>query len=262
MRSVVRVHKKRGETPLQALEAWRAANPSLAHLPATYAGRLDPMAEGLLVLLVGEACKEKEWYVGMDKEYVVEVVLGVGTDTGDTLGMPVLGTEVRDVTNSAKVVRGLVGSATLPYPPFSSKTVRGKPLFQYALEGTLDTITIPKHSETIHRMTLVGVRMVSTEELLARIATDLAVVPRSAAESKRLGHDFRQDAIRHAWEGLHGVERVWPVLRLRVVCGSGTYMRTLAERLGSGFDTRGCALSINRTRIGRYHQWRWLGWWT
>jgi len=52
----------------------------------TYAGRLDPLAEGLLLVLTGEECKNKEKYLGLDKEYEVDVLFGFATDTYDILG--------------------------------------------------------------------------------------------------------------------------------------------------------------------------------
>src|ERR1700744_4448739 len=79
--------KKLGQTPLEAIQEWKAANREYAEVPASYAGRLDPMATGLLLVLLGDECKKKESYTGLNKEYGVEVLLDLGSDTGDTLGM-------------------------------------------------------------------------------------------------------------------------------------------------------------------------------
>ena len=54
---MILVNKQIGETPLEALEKVRREHGFDANLPMTYAGRLDPMAEGLLIVLVGEECK-------------------------------------------------------------------------------------------------------------------------------------------------------------------------------------------------------------
>ena len=56
------VHKRWGETPLEALERLRAEEGIAADVPMTYAGRLDPAAEGLLIILTGEECKNKDAY--------------------------------------------------------------------------------------------------------------------------------------------------------------------------------------------------------
>ena len=93
MEKRVIIYKKVGETPLEALENFRTKRLDEGHveyrnIPMTYAGRLDPMAEGDLLILIGEECKKKDAYLGLDKEYEVEVLFGIETDTHDVLGIP------------------------------------------------------------------------------------------------------------------------------------------------------------------------------
>lgn len=253
MKRFVTIDKRVGQTPLAAIEAWRQAHPAYADIPASYAGRLDPMASGKLLVLFGDECKRQERYTALDKEYEIEVLLDIATDTGDVLGVPsYTGTSwTGDVGGALRAMRG---THRVPYPAFSSKTVAGKPLFLYALEGTLGTIDTPRHDETIYRIELLGRTEVSTCALLERIQRLLSHVPRSEEPSKRLGADFRQDAIRAAWQEVFSTipDRPFTVLRLRVACASGTYMRTLAGRIGMELGSSGIALSIHRTRIGRY----------
>lgn len=255
MRYIV-LNKTLGETPLQTLETWKLEHPTYKDVPATYAGRLDPMATGKLLILLGEECKNQEKYRNLDKEYEIEVLLDFGTDTGDVLGMPSgSGKQAHpNVEQVRQLLRGEVGTKTVTYPAFSSKTVNGKPLFLYALEGTLNTIPIPSHEETIHRIVYRGSKKIDKAELEKRIEQILSKAPRSNEPSKELGADFRQDVIRDAWHtSLSGVEnQTFLVLSLRVTCGSGTYMRSLAERIGKELGTQAVALSIHRTRVGRY----------
>ena len=88
IKNVYRVHKEWGETPLVCLERLRATEGIDANVPMTYAGRLDPAAEGELIILVGEECKNKDAYSGLSKTYVAEILFGVSTDTYDLLGIP------------------------------------------------------------------------------------------------------------------------------------------------------------------------------
>lgn len=255
MRYIV-LNKILGQTPLQALETWKLEHPTYKDIPTTYAGRLDPMATGKLLVLLGEECKNQEKYRDLDKEYEIEVLLDFSTDTGDVLGMPLYsGKQTRpSVEQIQQVLQREAGTKTVSYPAFSSKTVNGKPLFLYALQGTLDTISIPSHEETIHRIVFKGLRKIDKSELLEKIVQILSRAPRSNEPSKELGADFRQDAIRDAWRtGLSGVEnQTFLVLSLRVTCGSGSYMRSLAERIGNELSTRAIALSIHRTKIGTH----------
>ena len=60
MKRFVVLEKKVGETPLACLLSYKKAHPELGGIPASYAGRLDPMASGKLLILLGEECK-KVW---------------------------------------------------------------------------------------------------------------------------------------------------------------------------------------------------------
>lgn len=248
--------KEVGETPLQALEKLRATRPELAELPLTYAGRLDPMAEGQLLVLVGDECKRQDAYRNLDKEYEIEVLLGVSSDTGDVLGLPQLASGYTPTSLSAlkRILKSEIGSKLVPYPRFSSKTVNGKPLFLHALEGTLDSIVIPEHRETLYDIRLEHIDTVPAEELEERVTVFLEKAPRNTTSTKQLGADFRQDAIRAAWTQTfsESSQNTYTVLSLRITCASGTYMRSLAERIGTALGSRALALSIRRTKIGRY----------
>ncbi|CAN5730650.1 hypothetical protein BH11PAT2_BH11PAT2_06980 [soil metagenome] len=250
------LEKKRGQTPLETILAWKSRNQQYSLVPASYAGRLDPMAEGKLLVLLGNECKRQQKYIGLDKEYEVEVVLDLATDTGDALGIPEYqGRETHAATSSIQhVLRALTGAHTVPYPAFSSKTVHGKPLFVYALEGTLGSIDMPTHTETMYRILLLETCRLTRAELQERIDVGLVDVPRSDELSKELGADFRQDIIRAGWRALFTTipERDFTVLRIRVACASGSYMRTLAGRIGTQLDSTGFALSIKRTKIGTF----------
>ena len=83
---VLTTWKRAGETPLQAMEALRARDPALAGVPMVYAGRLDPMAEGVLLVLAGDDRHALPEHLRHDKRYRASFLFGVGSDTGDGLG--------------------------------------------------------------------------------------------------------------------------------------------------------------------------------
>lgn len=256
MKRFVVLDKKIGETPLMALTNWKETHPQYTDLPACYAGRLDPMASGKLLILLGDTCKKQAAYTGLDKEYEVSILLDLSTDTGDALGMPHASNQTTEVY-AAQVEDALseeVGSRTHEYPVYSSKTVNGTPLFMHALRGTLGDIEIPTHTETIHAVRLLSMHRVPSDTLEGYLEQALRTVPRDDATSKEAGSDFRQDAIREAWQDLflRTTPRAFTIIKVRVVCGSGAYMRTLAERVGRTLGTCALASSIHRTRIGTY----------
>lgn len=266
MKRYVVLQKEVGQTPLMALQKWQKEHPEYAGVPASYAGRLDPMASGALLILLGDECKRQATYTNLDKEYEVDVLIGVGSDTGDVLGLTKSG-ESRPLPSLEQVHRALgneVGASMRSYPLFSSKTVRGKPLFMYALQGTAGTIQIPEHLERIYSIRLVSTYTLTREELQRKIANLLALVPRTSEPSKRLGANFRIDKVREGWKAFfrQNTEHEYIVLKLKVVCASGTYMRSLAGRTGESLGSQALALSIARTKLGKYiHLWRTLGLW-
>ncbi|MEK7086259.1 MAG: hypothetical protein AAB709_00150 [Patescibacteria group bacterium] len=265
MKRFIVLEKKVGETPLMAIQAWKKACPAYADVLASYAGRLDPMASGKLLILLGEECKRQRAYTDLDKAYEIEVLLDVGSDTGDALGVPAYAHKktILEKKKLAAVLRRERGAYARAYPAFSSKTVSGKPLFLHALEGTLPFSEIPEHIERIYRIQSIDSYSIPSSELEASINAFLDCVPRTHEPSKRLGADFRVDAIRAHWESLFKEmpERNFTVLRLNVVCASGTYMRSLAGRIGTALGTRALALSIKRTKIGNYIPLGTTGFW-
>lgn len=260
MRYVV-LEKSVGETPLEVIEAWREKHPQYKSTALSYAGRLDPMASGKLLILIGEECKKQRAYTDLDKEYELELVLDIASDTGDALGLTTY--DFKDTTPKRKeVLHALLkeqGAHERAYPAFSSKTVDGKPLFLYALSGTLDSVTIPTHTEHIYRIELLDLFVLTHRELQARVQTHLAKTPLSDEPSKALGADFRIKEVQKKWSEVFAQagERSFSILKLRVTCGSGTYMRTLAPRIGASLGTSALLLSLRRTRLGKY----WHGWW-
>ena len=80
---VLNLYKNLGETPLERLERLRTQKPLYEREVLSYAGRLDPMAEGVMLCLVGQANKRREQYLDLSKEYTIAVLFGVSTDTYD-----------------------------------------------------------------------------------------------------------------------------------------------------------------------------------
>jgi tRNA pseudouridine(55) synthase len=258
---VLVVEKRLGETPLEALTRVRAERDIDESVPMTYAGRLDPMAEGVLVLLVGEECKKKVEYLGLDKEYEVEIVFGVSTDTYDMLGIPKLSIEKIEQLPAGgfqKIFQKYVGKFSQPYPPFSSKTVNGVQLHTLARAGELpDEDEMPSKEVEIYAVEVVNGGVISSAALEERIMSGIKLVK----------GDFRQEEIMKQWSGIFRTTEVadgdagvhiqhetscpnFPMVRIRVKCSSGTYMRSLAERMGRDLGVGAFALSIKRLSIG------------
>ena len=240
---VALVYKKLGETPLEALERFRAEYRLAKEIPLTYAGRLDPMAEGQLLILIGDECKNKEKYLGLDKEYEVEIVFGIETDSYDALGLV---TKIAPSgTDEIKIpdLKSYYGKFLQEYPPYSSKTVGGKQLHQLSRANELPE-EMPTKEVEIYSIEEMSRGKISSKDLVARIGAAVDLVK----------GDFRQEEIKEGWgvllrDASPTSKNHFNYLKCRVKCSSGTYMRSLAYRMGQDAGTGAFAISIKRTHI-------------
>lgn len=242
---VIIVNKKIGQTPLDSINEVKKDNKELTHLPITYAGRLDPLASGVLILLVGDECMKKDEYLALSKEYEVDILFGFATDTYDVMGKIVSHIDDRDAISKAKeIIPKFIGKIKQNYPPYSSRTVKGKPLFKWAREGKIDDIEIPFHDVFVNNIEFIKEYKLKGSILLDQISKHISLV----------SGDFRQSEILSIWrEQIKNKEDVdFNVLKLRIICGSGVYVRGIANSIGEEIGISSLALQIVRTKVGKY----------
>jgi tRNA pseudouridine55 synthase len=102
-----------------------------------HCGTLDPLATGLLMLLVGPATRAQARFMGMDKVYSGVIRLGILTETGDITGKVVEEKPVPPLDLAALQARldARHGTIETPAPAYSAVKHEGKPLYKYAREG-------------------------------------------------------------------------------------------------------------------------------
>lgn len=254
------LNKKVGETPLECAEAWRAAAPpAYQPLPLSYAGRLDPMASGKLLVLIGEECKHQEKYHALDKEYQFSVLFGLASDTHDVLGRLIKASSTPPTINYQaleKVIKKLTGEITLPFPLFSAKTVKGKPLHMWTLENKLDEIQIPTQTSTVYHLKLNKLEQKSRAAVYTEALAKINSIAPVTDPRKALGNDFRRTDVRADWQTwLENGDQgdLFAIAHFTCIASSGTYMRSLAVEMGKYLgDIPSLAYSIHRTHIGKY----------
>ena len=262
MEKYVVLEKEVGQTPLVCAEKWRAEHPAYAGVPLAYAGRLDPMASGKLLVLIGDECKNQTDYHGLDKEYEFSVLFGIESDSQDVLGRLTTcdSTDMsRESVESAK--EDFVGEIKLPYPKFSSKTVQGTPLHTWTLEGRLDEIEIPTNDSTVYKLNLDGIDTISKEEMVEQALTKVNSIPEVTDPRKIIGNDFRRKDVRADWDEVlndSSLPETFQIAHFTCTAGSGTYMRTLAHEIAKKLGTCGLAWRIHRTRIGNHDNNEWV----
>lgn len=98
-----------------------------------HTGTLDPLASGLMVVLLGQATKLSDFILSQDKRYEVDIRLGVTSDTGDRDGLISEPVAVQVTEEQVKeVLHGVLGTLTLELPIYSAAKINGKKLYEYA----------------------------------------------------------------------------------------------------------------------------------
>ncbi len=242
---VFNLYKKCGETPLECINNLKKNNKELFDLPITYAGRLDPLAEGVLIALIGEECLKKDEYLNLSKEYEVIVLFGFSTDTYDLMGKVLKENSSKNFSlkKVEKFLLEFMGKIDQFYPPYSSRTVKGKPLFQWAREDKLNEIEIPSHQVQVDSIEIIEEDKITANNLLKKIKEVISLV----------NGDFRQDEIITLWEEiLKEKKEEYKIVKLKVTCGSGVYVRSIVNKLGEMIGIPSLSFKITRTKVGEY----------
>jgi tRNA pseudouridine55 synthase len=113
-----------------------------------HAGTLDPMATGLLIMLIGKATKASQFLIGQDKAYQGTLELGKTTDSQDADGEVVEEKPVPNLTEAQllEYMTGFLGDQYQIPPMFSAKKIDGVPLYKLARKGE----TIEREPRFIH----------------------------------------------------------------------------------------------------------------
>lgn len=103
-----------------------------------HAGTLDPLAQGVLVILIGrEATKKQQKFLNKDKEYIAIIYLGIETDSYDKTGriMKRHHGALPSQEEIKKVLKKFEGNQLQVPPTFSAKKIQGKKAYQLARQG-------------------------------------------------------------------------------------------------------------------------------
>ena len=200
---VVNLYKEKGFTSVDAL---RVLTGILGERKVGHTGTLDPDAEGVLPVCLGNGTKICDLIADRDKEYIAVMRLGVTTDTQDMTGTCLERMEdeaVREAVTQERlleVCKQFIGSIDQIPPMYSAVKINGKRLYQLARQG-----------KTVERKP----RQVQICEL------------------EVLGIDI-------------------PLVKMRVRCSKGTYIRTLCHDIGQALGTGAAMESLLRTRVGTF----------
>jgi len=153
------------------------------HEKVGHTGTLDPMATGVLPLLIGKGTLCSKYLINHDKVYDVELTLGVKTDTADSEGTII---EEKKITEEAfqkekleDVLKGFLGKQEQIPPMYSAIKVKGKKLYEYAHKG--QTVQVQPRQIEIYQIELRQIE-VEKKEIQFRVACSKGTYIRSLCE--------------------------------------------------------------------------------
>lgn len=238
------LNKKPGHTPLQALKEFIQFNPEYSTKTLSYAGRLDPMAEGLLLILVGDENKKRHTYEHLPKVYEFKILVGFSTDSYDVMGkITKQSTEQLNLALFDNIIRSLKGQQILALPPYSSKPVNGKPLYWYATRDLLHTINLPTQQIEIQSILRTDIQTLTSKTIRESILQRISLV----------NGNFRQQDIQMQWvQKLSNDEKTYQVVCCKLEASSGTYVRSIVNTISNKLALPLLTYSIKRISIGPY----------
>ena len=166
-----------------------------------HTGTLDPMATGLLLLVIGSYTKRASEFSKLDKTYEAEVTIGAVSSTGDREGeITKKSTRQPSEKEIKQALSTFLGEIEQVPPAFSAIKIGGKKSYEMARKG--QEVKLEPRQVTIYEIT-----------------------------------DVKYD---------------YPLLKFTAKVSSGTYIRSLAEDIGSTLETGAYLSQLRRTEVGKY----------
>ena len=216
---LILVYKEKGKTSRKVVEEIaKKYNKKAGHI-----GTLDPMATGMLPVLIGNSTKLSKYLIEHDKIYLVEMKFGYLTDTldieGEILEEDRRFREKNIVDNDffdriiASMKKELGRKKQIP-PIYSAKKLNGKKLYEIARKDKEKATEMAK--EKSKEITIYNMYDISLKELWENTPKDIS-------------------------------------LTFKVECSSGTYIRSLIRDIAKNMETYGVMTELKRLSVGKYN---------
>lgn len=218
---------------------------NLYGVKTSHTGTIDPMAEGVIIILLDDERFKKYDYAKWLKEYEFTSVFGISTDTYDGMGI-INKEEVSDANNLSEdnikdVLKSFVGEYSQSVPKYSTIKVSGKNMFKHARSGL--EIDLPIRKGIIHSIELTELGNISFSDLKEKMI--------SRVES--IFGDFRQKEIISRWRSVTTSTDLVEA-KVRVLMTKGLYVRSLSQDIGKKLGVPCMISDLTRTKNGIYNQ--------
>ena len=162
----------------------------MLHEKTGHTGTLDPLATGVLPILVGKGTSLSKYLINHNKEYIATIKLGKKTTTADSEGEIVeqkkVNNDMLEKENVIKVLESFKGKQSQIPPMYSAIKVNGKKLYQYARSG--QNIKIEPREIEIYNIELISI-LEEEKEIIYKVQCSKGTYIRSLCEdiAEKLG---------------------------------------------------------------------------
>lgn len=251
---IIPVYKKLGEsTHLLAKKVGQRVfltTQNSEDLKATHTGTLDPMAEGVVIVLTGKDRFNKEKLASGKKSYTFEILWGFKTDADDLLGIiskvsdqEIIEEDINDALQNE--INRSIGVQNQIIPSFSARRINGESFFDQA-KRNLNTPQITEVVE-IFQAKIINFDRISIDQLEKNILDKI---------SKVVG-DFRQEEIINKWQNellklKKKNKKSFLLTKIEIMTSKRFYVRGLVRDLSKKLQIPATTFSIIRTQNGKF----------
>jgi len=144
---ILNIYKEKGWTSFDVVAKLRGI---LGTKKIGHAGTLDPLAEGVLVVLTDKDTKRQEEFMKMEKEYIAEIAFGATSPSYDLETSLEFTNKAVNLDKLEKVLSKYKGEIKQQVPAYSAVKVGGNPLYKKARKGNVDESELPIKTVTIN----------------------------------------------------------------------------------------------------------------
>lgn len=207
---------------------------------ATHTGTLDPMADGVVVVLTAEDRFQKSELADWQKTYQFEILWGVATDSHDLLGLSTqTNSEQIDLKKLTAVLPKFTGPISQQLPKFSAQRIAGQSYFDQAKQQ----IAFTPRSEIvqIYELKLVETNSINKTQLQNYLEKRINLVK----------GDFRQPEILRNWQQvMPSLPQKLMITKLIATTSKKTYIRALVRDISTALKIPATTYSLTRIANG------------
>lgn len=249
------VYKEAGYTSSDAVARLRGI---LRMRKIGHTGTLDPDAEGVLPMCLGNATRICELIADREKEYLAVMRLGIQTDTQDMSGeilRQIPDQEIPAILLKAPCAENTAVSTAdghLTAPAAIEKDTVSAQMEKTAVSAAMRCDTADHASEIEKRIKQAAAAFVGEIDQIPPMYSAIKVNGKRLYDMARKGITVERKARRITIHSLDIEKIELPLVTMRVRCSKGTYIRTLCEDIGSALGTGAAMQSLLRTRVGQF----------